>query len=182
MEIPGYYYIVVYKDRNFGRPIIASTLIRPENVIYELAKGKTFEEVSKKFYSQVGFKQIQECIKYAMDILRILKFKKAKLKISRKLKKQIEYKEYKYLDQIKTYDPIIKGTNIKAIEILKKIYEGKEIHQIALEFGLPGEAITEVVFYAAVIVDEFHLSLSAFEDPASALVQYFNYVSKVTKG
>ncbi|MEM3912010.1 MAG: DUF433 domain-containing protein, partial [Saccharolobus sp.] len=65
MEIPGYYYIVVYKDRNFGRPIIASTLIRPENVIYELAKGKTFEEVSKKFYSQVGFKQIQECIKYA---------------------------------------------------------------------------------------------------------------------
>ncbi|WP_338598151.1 DUF433 domain-containing protein [Sulfolobus tengchongensis] len=179
MELPGYYYLVVYKDIHFGRPIIAGTLIRPENVLYELAKDRTYEEVSKVFYNQLNLKQIQECIMYAIDIMKILKYGKIKPKVPAKLKKKLGPTEYKYVDYKESrYDPKIKNYDVKVIDVLNKLYEGKEISQVAEELGIPKEAVIESILYSASVVDDFHLSLSSFNDPASVIVDAFNCIKK----
>ncbi|AAK42847.1 DUF433 domain-containing protein [Saccharolobus solfataricus] len=184
MELPGYDYIIVYKDIHFGRPFIAGTLIRPENVLYELAKDKTFDEVSKAFYNQINFKQIRECIKYAIDVMKILKYyKKVKPKVPRRLKRKLGPTNYTFIDKdddnnSSKYDPKIKNSSTKVVDVLNKLYEGKEISQVAEELNIPKEAVIESILYSASLVDDFHLSLSAFEDPASVVIESFNYIRK----
>ncbi|QGA53174.1 DUF433 domain-containing protein [Sulfolobus sp. E5-1-F] len=182
MDLPGYNYIVVYKDIHFGRPFIAGTLIRPENVLYELAKDKTFDEVSKAFYNQINFKQIQECIKYAIDVMKILKYyNKIKPKVPKRLKKKLGPTSYNFIDKgdgDNKYNPIIKNSNVKVIDVLTKLYEGKEISQVTEELSIPREAVIEAILYSASLIDDFHLSLSQFKEPASVVIESFNYIRK----
>ncbi|BDB99463.1 DUF433 domain-containing protein [Saccharolobus caldissimus] len=179
MELPGYYYIVIHKDRHFGRPFIAGTLIRPENVIYELAKGKTFDEVADTFYGQIGIKQIQECVKYAIDVIKILKTGKIKVKVPAKLKKKLDPGKYKYLDkESDRYNPKIKNSDVTVIDVLNRIYNGKEVPQVAEELNISKEAVMESLFFAGSKIDDFHLSLSSFEDPVMTVLNLFNYIRK----
>ncbi|AGJ63857.1 DUF433 domain-containing protein [Saccharolobus islandicus] len=182
MDLPGYDYIVVYKDIHFGRPHIAGTLIRPESVLYELAKDKTFDEVSKTFYNQINLKQIKECIKYAIDVMKILKYyKKVKPKVPRRLKRKLGPTSYAFIDkenENNKYEPTIKNSNVKVVDVLNKLYEGKEISQVTEELSIPKEAVIESILYSASLIDDFHLSLSEFKDPASVVIESFNYIRK----
>ncbi len=180
MELPGYYDIVVYRDIHFGRPIIAGTLIKPEDVIRELAKDKTFEEVIETFHGQINSRQIQECAKYAIDSIKILKMRIVKPKINKRLKQHLEPYSYRYLDlNSDKYNPNILGTEIKVTKVLEMISKGKEIREVSEELKIPKEAVIDALVFSASRIDDFHLALSKYPDPTSVIIKSINKIKMV---
>lgn len=160
--------------------MIAGTLIKPEDVIRELAKDMTFKEVIEAFHGQINSRQIQECAKYAIDSIKILKMGIVKPRINKKLKQHLEPSNYKYLDlNSDKYNPNVQGTDVKVTKVLKMISEGKEIREISEELKIPKEAVIEALIFSASRIDDFHLALSKYPDPTSVIIKSLNKIKMV---
>ncbi len=61
--------ISVSPDIHFGKPCVGGTRITVQNVLELVGEGISFEEIIRDYYPELGITDIQECVRYAINII-----------------------------------------------------------------------------------------------------------------
>ena len=55
---------------HFGKPCVAGTRIRVEDVLELIQEGITFKEIIEKYYPDLKIEDVKACAKYAAELVR----------------------------------------------------------------------------------------------------------------
>jgi len=55
---------------HFGKPCVAGTRIRVEDVLELIQEGITFKEIIEKYYPDLEIEDVKACAKYAAELVR----------------------------------------------------------------------------------------------------------------
>jgi len=61
--------IVVDPNVHFGKPCIAGTRIKVQDVLELVQEGIPFSEIVEKYYPDLRTDDVKTCVKYALDII-----------------------------------------------------------------------------------------------------------------
>ena len=61
--------IVLDPNVHFGKPCIAGTRIKVEDVLELVEEGIPFIEIVDKYYTDLSIDDIKVCVRYALDII-----------------------------------------------------------------------------------------------------------------
>ena len=61
--------IVLDPNVHFGKPCIAGTRIKVEDVLELVEEGIPFAEIVDKYYTDLSVDDIKVCVRYALDII-----------------------------------------------------------------------------------------------------------------
>jgi uncharacterized protein (DUF433 family) len=61
--------IVLDPNVHFGKPCIAGTRIKVEDVLELVEEGIPFTEIVDKYYTDLSIDDIKVCVRYALDII-----------------------------------------------------------------------------------------------------------------
>ena len=61
--------IVLDPNVHFGKPCIAGTRIKVEDVLELVEEGIPFIEIVNKYYTDLSIDDIKVCVRYALDII-----------------------------------------------------------------------------------------------------------------
>ncbi len=61
--------ISVNPNIHFGKPCISGTRIPVQSILELVREGLVFEEIIRDYYPNIEVEDIQECLKYAIDII-----------------------------------------------------------------------------------------------------------------
>ena len=61
--------IVVDPNVHFGKPCIAGTRIKVQDVLELIQEGIPFSEIVEKYYPDLRTDDVKACVKYALDII-----------------------------------------------------------------------------------------------------------------
>lgn len=62
--------IVIDPEIHFGKPCVAGTRIRVENVLELIDEGIPFQEIIDRYYPELEIDDVKACAKYATDLVR----------------------------------------------------------------------------------------------------------------
>jgi len=63
--------ITINPKVRFGKPCVTGTRITVYEILELLRDGATFAEITTDYYENIQAEDIQACIQYALDVLRI---------------------------------------------------------------------------------------------------------------
>jgi len=61
--------IIIDSNIHFGKPCIAGTRIKVQDVIELIWEGISFNEIIEKYYPDLTVDDIKACLKYVLDII-----------------------------------------------------------------------------------------------------------------
>ena len=61
--------IVLDPNVHFGKPCIAGTRIKVQDVLELVEEGIPFTEIVEKYYTDLNIDDIKVCVQYALDII-----------------------------------------------------------------------------------------------------------------
>ncbi len=61
--------ISVNPNVHFGKPCVSGTRIPVRNVLELISEGIPFEKITQEYYPELQIRDIQACVRYAMDII-----------------------------------------------------------------------------------------------------------------
>ncbi|MBW2040337.1 MAG: DUF433 domain-containing protein [Deltaproteobacteria bacterium] len=61
--------IVVDPNVHLGKPCIAGTRIKVQDVLELVQEGTLFSEIVEKYYPNLSIEDVKACVKYALDII-----------------------------------------------------------------------------------------------------------------
>jgi len=61
--------IIIDPNIHFGKPCIAGTRIKIEDVLELVEEGIPFAEIVAKYYTDLSIDDIKVCVRYALDII-----------------------------------------------------------------------------------------------------------------
>ena len=61
--------IILDPNVHFGKPCVAGTRIKVEDVLELVGEGIPFAEIVDKYYRDLGIDDIKICVRYALDII-----------------------------------------------------------------------------------------------------------------
>jgi uncharacterized protein (DUF433 family) len=61
--------IVLDPNVHFGKPCIAGTRIKVQDVLELVEEGIPFTEIVEKYYTDLSIDDIKVCVQYALDII-----------------------------------------------------------------------------------------------------------------
>ncbi len=61
--------ISVNPNIHFGKPCVRGTRITVQNILELVSEGISFEKIICDYYPELGLTDIQECVRYAIDII-----------------------------------------------------------------------------------------------------------------
>lgn len=61
--------IIIDPNIHFGKPCVAGTRIKVQDVIELLQEGISFNEIIEKYYPDLTIDDIKACLKYVLDII-----------------------------------------------------------------------------------------------------------------
>lgn len=62
--------IIIDPNIHFGKPCVAGTRIKVQDVIELIQEGISFNEIIEKYYPDLTIDDIKACLKYVLDIIR----------------------------------------------------------------------------------------------------------------
>jgi uncharacterized protein (DUF433 family) len=61
--------IILDPNVHFGKPCIAGTRIKVEDVLELIEEGIPFAEIVDKYYTDLSIDDVKACVRYALDII-----------------------------------------------------------------------------------------------------------------
>jgi len=61
--------IILDPNVHFGKPCIAGTRIKVEDVLELVEEGIPFAEIVDKYYTDLSIDDVKVCVRYALDII-----------------------------------------------------------------------------------------------------------------
>ena len=61
--------IILDPNVHFGKPCIAGTRIKVEDVLELVEEGIPFAEIVDKYYTELSIDDVKVCVRYALDII-----------------------------------------------------------------------------------------------------------------
>ena len=61
--------IILDPNVHFGKPCIAGTRIKVEDVLELVEEGIPFAEIVDKYYTDLSIEDVKVCVRYALDII-----------------------------------------------------------------------------------------------------------------